>query len=467
MLFNNLELSFLPLEKLLHHQEVKYADVTKIIKEESLLNMDSVLVESKKDTLQKATVVEEDADTVANIQELSTLRYKIQYPEDNAPILEPFFSALNNIDKQENIIRILHYGDSQIEGDRITGTLRDKLQKQFGGYGAGTVPVFDPSDIRSSITLKSSENWVKYATFGGLYKKAHTRKFGMQAQFFRMAALKDSLNNEIAGTKSAWIKFYQNKVGYAGTRKFDKVSLYYANATQKVKIRIYEKDILIIKDSLAAGTSFAYKSWPIDSIKGYLKFEFITSGNLDVYGIGFDSKTGIEVDNISMRGSSGLDLNKIEPEYLANQLSVLNTKLIILQYGVNVAPNEIENYDYYEKAYYSELKKLRNNLPGISILVIGISDVSTKKDGDYITAPNIIKIRDAQKNAAYKAGCAFWDLFEAMGGENSMPGWVNAKPALAQKDYTHFTASGAKIVGTMLYNALMSEYLNYKNYAQH
>ena len=31
-------------------------------------------------------------------------------------------------------VRIMHYGDSQIEGDRISGRLRERLQKEFGGY---------------------------------------------------------------------------------------------------------------------------------------------------------------------------------------------------------------------------------------------------------------------------------------------------------------------------------------------
>jgi hypothetical protein len=37
--------------------------------------------------------------------------------------------------------RILHYGDSQLEGDRISGYLRQRLQAVFGGSGPGFIPI--------------------------------------------------------------------------------------------------------------------------------------------------------------------------------------------------------------------------------------------------------------------------------------------------------------------------------------
>ena len=59
------------------------------------------------------------------------------------------------------------------------------------------------------------------------------------------------------------------------------------------------------------------------------------------------------------------------------------------------------------------------------------------------------------KEAALESGCCFWDLYEAMGGENSMSAWV--KEGLAQKDYTHFSYKGAQYVGEMLFNAIQDE----------
>jgi lysophospholipase L1-like esterase len=49
-----------------------------------------------------------------------------------------------------------------------------------------------------------------------------------------------------------------------------------------------------------------------------------------------------------------------------------------------------------------------------------------------------------------------------MGGENSMPNWVNANPPLAFKDYIHFNDQGAKKVAQLFTDALIDEYNKYK-----
>ncbi|MCK9208945.1 MAG: hypothetical protein M0P66_17675, partial [Salinivirgaceae bacterium] len=59
-------------------------------------------------------------------------------------------------------------------------------------------------------------------------------------------------------------------------------------------------------------------------------------------------------------------------------------------------------------------------------------------------------------------GCAFWDLYSAMGGKNSMPSWVFAEPPLASPDFIHFNRQGGHLVAQMLFNALMHEYQKYR-----
>ena len=65
--------------------------------------------------------------------------------------------------------------------------------------------------------------------------------------------------------------------------------------------------------------------------------------------------------------------------------------------------------------------------------------MSMKERNRYVSYPNIEKVRDALKQASFSAGAAYWDMFEAMGGRNSMPSWVFAQPPLASTDFVHFT----------------------------
>jgi hypothetical protein len=57
----------------------------------------------------------------------------------------PFFDALAALkgSSTENV-RVLHFGDSQLEGDRITMQLRDAYQRRYGGTGFGYVAL-EPS----------------------------------------------------------------------------------------------------------------------------------------------------------------------------------------------------------------------------------------------------------------------------------------------------------------------------------
>jgi hypothetical protein len=87
--------------------------------------------------------------------------------------------------------------------------------------------------------------------------------------------------------------------------------------------------------------------------------------------------------------------------------------------------------------------------------------MSRKEGATFVSYPNIAKIRDAQRNAAFRAGAAFWDCFQAMGGENSMPAWVFANPPLASKDFVHFSLRGSNLIAEMFYSSLMAEYDRY------
>ena len=99
--------------------------------------------------------------------------------------------------------------------------------------------------------------------------------------------------------------------------------------------------------------------------------------------------------------------------------------------------------------------------PEAAILVIGPSDMSTKDKDKYVTYKHLPGLIETLKEVSMSNGCAYWDMYSAMGGYNSMPSWVNADPELARPDYVHFSAKGARLVANMFYNSLIFEYNKY------
>jgi hypothetical protein len=111
-------------------------------------------------------------------------RFKIQYPEQQDTLLYAFFRALRQANRE--VVRVLHYGDSQIEGDRITSSLRYKLQNRFGGCGAGMLPLVDPLGNRTSVLIKSDGTWIRYKAFGPDYSKKAPNRHGVLGSYFKM-----------------------------------------------------------------------------------------------------------------------------------------------------------------------------------------------------------------------------------------------------------------------------------------
>ena len=118
----------------------------------------------------------------------------------------------------------------------------------------------------------------------------------------------------------------------------------------------------------------------------------------------------------------------------------------------------IENYGRW---FANQIKRLKQSCPEAAVIVIGPSDMSTKIKDKYVTYELLPDVVDALKNAALSTGSGYWDMYLAMGGHNSMPSWVNAKPELAAPDYVHFTTRGSKLISNMFYNAFILEYNNY------
>lgn len=432
------------------------ADITDIVAN-AQANVDNFENQPSTDSASTQTTIQ-DTTPVKKFEPSAEPRQFIEYPDSTSFVLDGFFNSLETISEDESLIRVVHYGDSQLEGDRITRYLRSRLQGQFGGCGVGLVPLLEKQAIRSTLHTYNSTNLKKYDLMDR--KKSKKRKYGLLGGFFTFTP--DNLSKDSDEEYKAYTRFRKSKYD-AKTDNHTKIEnlkiLYRADRNLYADV-VLEKDSSF-KDIFASEENFAVAKMDLDAEFQKLTVNLKTKSNAEFYGIALDCNEGIAVDNVALRGSAVVDFRKTSGTFLRSQLEKMNVKLLVLQFGVNVVPNPVKNYGFYETMFYNQLKYVKALMPELSILVVGVSDMSRRRGGKYVSYPNVTAIRDAQKRAAFRAGCAFWDLYLAMGGENSMPAWVSAKPSLANKDYTHFNHRGAKLVGEMLYNALAKEYENY------
>jgi len=184
----------------------------------------------------------------------------------------------------------------------------------------------------------------------------------------------------------------------------------------------------------------------------------------ELYGISLESDWGVMVDNIPMRGSAGTVFTKMDKSLHGKIVKDLNVKLLVLQFGGNVVPyiKDQKACENYGKWFISQIRLLKKMSPDASVIVIGPGDMSKKVKDEYASYPFIEDVRNALKKAAFSEGAAYWDIYEAMGGKNSMLAWVDAEPRLATTDYTHFTHKGARKIAEMFYSALIKDYNEFR-----
>lgn len=396
-----------------------------------------------------------------DIEELKKSLTTLEFPENNNNALDIFYAKLSKL-SSESKIRIMHYGDSQIEGDRITAFLRNKFQSKFGGYGTGFC---SPVAIYSQFSIKQSNsaNWLRYNGFAYSENYSPHKKYGAMIAYNRFAPISDSLTWKATTKHSAWLEFSESDIAYPNTKKFRDISIFYGNSMAKTQIIIKSNGETLKIDSLNSGDDLFVYTFHSDSYLTNLRLEFEGYDSPDFYTISFEDNTGIYIDNIALRGSSGTVFTSTDASLLAKSFSYLGVDLFILQFGGNTVPyiEDKKGAEGYANSFYYQITFLKSIVPDACFIVIGPSDMSLKIKDDYTSYPNLENIINELKKATHRAGGVYWDMYKAMGGKNSMVSWVNANPQLAGPDYVHFTPQGTSVISNMFYNALIINYTEY------
>jgi hypothetical protein len=408
------------------------------------------------DTLALAKSPDTSGHHAADEGALRTLRFPVQYPHGTDTLLHGFFKALGNSGKNNELIRIIHYGDSQLENDRISSVLRNRLQTRFGGSGIGMFPVLSPVPHTASLRIRPGGNWKRHTPLERSNPGGRHSRYGLLLSYSQLSPADGATGSRGSLTVGP------SATGYRRSREMKELSVFFGSGKEPFTIDLTAGGETLASELVAADDSTGRISWTLPGTADEFSLILTGEGSVEIYSVSIDDASGVAVDNVPLRGSRGLEFSRTDPAVMKQMIEDHGTRLVILQFGINIVPNIVDDYTFFENSLYRELRFIKSLSPSISILVVGVSDMSARTAGGYYESyPNIELIRDAQRNAAFRAGVPFWDLYEAMGGENSMPAWVSASPPLGQPDYTHFSYRGSVLVGDLLFNAIMAEYDRY------
>ena len=348
-----------------------------------------------------------------------------------------FYQALKN--SRNTKIRIAHYGDSIILGDVISEYLRENFQEKYGGEGVGFLSIASKdTKMRRSLLINFSDDWEFTSLFT---RNPDNLPLGIGC-------------NVSIPSSSSWAKF--ETTDFISTLgPFEMARIFYSHANTAGKVE-YTFDNSKESFNLKGGDQLQEEIIDFNTPVNSLEFDFNSCQNTYAYGISMENGNGVYVDNFPITGNSGVNLVDLPMDLMRQFNGMLNYKLIILNFGVNVGSPKRGTYTFYEKKMLQVIDHLKKVFPETSILIVSCADRTVRKGGQFVTDSDIPILLAAQEKIACVGKVAYWNLFEAMGGRNSMEKWVDSAPPMALKDYRHFTHEGGNIVANLMFDAIMS-----------
>ena len=370
---------------------------------------------------------------------------RIYLPGDDYTFFDGVFRELERA--KDRTVRVVHYGDSQIEMDRISQDLREQLQNRFGGIGTGFFPALGnvPS---ASISRSANGGFFQFTMYGdSTTVRAGHNRYGILAQVVRLD-----------GGGTVTLRSTRNKNARERVKTFSSVSLLYGRPSASFSARAVSDTLKaeVTERKADSGTTLLTWTFPRPVEKASIRI----SGSAEIYAVGADGTSGVAVDNVPLRGCSGTIFHRISKPLMAESFELTDTRLIILQFGGNYMPvaRNSQVISQYQEQIAKEIQYFHEVAPEARILFIGPSDMGKSVGGRIVTWPRLPEMVDSLKTTALKNDAAYWDLYRMMGGENSMGQWVKHHPPYAGPDYIHFTADGARKVGEALSKSILTYY---------
>jgi lysophospholipase L1-like esterase len=377
--------------------------------------------------------------------------------EDPARALDAFFAHLSRTESKQPgaVTRITHYGDSPITNDGITSTVRRIMQERFGDAGHGFILMDKPWAWygHQGITFTSGGDWDNNPMIGG---KVNDGEFGLGGVAFR------------ASGPGKYARFAPATEGETG-KNFSRMEVYYLQQPGggQFSVDVNGGNAQTVSTSNDATRSGFYEIKAPQSGPNTFNVKTL-GGNVRVFGAVIENEgPGVVYDSLGVNGAyAGLLATAMNQDHWAEQLQHRNPNLVIINYGTNesqyASDDQMERYD---KDLREVIRRVRAALPDVSILLVSPMDRGKRAaGGKIITMPSIPKIVEMQRRVALETNCAFFNTFEAMGGDGTMAKWAagKGKNHLVGGDLTHPTAEGSEIVGRLIFEAISDSYIKYK-----
>lgn len=359
----------------------------------------------------------------------------LQTPSGESPELQHFFRKLDTLlITGRGDVRVLHVGGSHVQG----GTLSDRLRRHFlsmrYGMEGGRGLVFPFSAAGTNTPVSYSSSWQGSWESATCLKPAD-EELGLtgMAVVARDTSTRVVLDLVPRERQLLQQRYVFNRVDVLGSGTLEPILL------------------LNGRDTLRGIGTENLRHFDIPYYTDWVQLAFTGQGRYSLRGLYLDKPYGgFSLSEVGVNGASThswLRCNLWEQE-----MHRVMPDLVIFSIGINDIQGEDFDARRFKGNYRELIKRVRRVNPRCAILFTGINDSWRHR----AVNPHTAAAEKAFQELAQEFDAAFWDWYGVMGGAGSMARWEEA--GLAQADKIHFTPAGYKLVGDLLFDALMDAY---------
>ncbi len=377
------------------------------------------------------------------------VRYEKNYVEwTNSELIKPFFEKIKRSHEQK--VRILHIGDSHIQFDLVSGTVRNGFQEIFGAGGRGLIFPY------SAARTNSPYDYVNYHT--GYWENTknihydHSMPVGVSGATIQTTDARSSF------------KFIFQR----GTIQSDfrKIKIYAQQSPKSFALKlVYSAEKEPINISLNDSTStLPYTEILLPQASDTLEFLVEKTAEnqkfLQINGILVESDRdkGVLYNSVGINGAGYKSI--LKQSLFNSHLQALAPDLVVVDLGINDFYIGRFNVEDVKRDITRMIDTIRQAVPNAMIMM---ADVQDTYRGRY----NLLECQlfsQILKQIALQKSCAFYNYYEISGGRYSMVKWLNY--GLTQYDRLHLTPKGYRVRGELYKNALLNSYQYYLSHTE-
>ena len=356
--------------------------------------------------------------------------------------ITPFFKQMEKIiDGEGGKLNIWHVGGSHVQA----GAFSHRVRRNFAinvNHGKASRTILFPYKVASTngpvdYSVSYTGNWTKAKCL------EKSPKYEMGLSGITVATSTPCASVSFSLSTSDSIDWSARRLKVLGTASSSEVRPYIEVGGTSIRDFDGDSETGYMFELPRSCNSFTVK---FDGLGGGNSFEF--RGVLAL-----NDDPGVDYWASGVNGAS--TTSWLRCSLLEKELANVTPDMVIFGIGINDAHTLNFKPEKFKNNYQQIIDIIKHVNPNCMFIFVTNNDNQIKNSIN----PNTPAVEEVFIELAQENNGAVWNLFRVMGGSGGSRVWV--KKSLMQKDHIHFTKKGYKLIGDLLYNSLMGEYLKW------